>query len=364
MSILAYFVLVFWGLQSLVALLNLLVCPILKTRTKPTNDKLSILIPARNEAQNIGNLLNDLAQEPAFEILVYDDHSEDNSKQIIEEQAINDKRLLLLTGGELPSGWLGKNHACHHLAKSAQGDYLLFLDADVRVSKGFINSILNHSNQHHLALTSVFPQQIMLSNGERAVVPIMNFILLSLLPLFLVRRSKRFAALSAANGQVMLFKTETYRKYMPHKLFKNSKVEDIAIARYLKQQQHKTDCLTGNSSICCRMYHSYNQSIDGFTKNMAAFFGNSLLLAACYWLLNTLGVFLIVFYLTPSCFFLAVLLTVLQTICVSVCSRQSLVHNFLYHYWRIFSFGFIIFRALKYRQSKQYQWKGRYTDLS
>ncbi len=92
-----------------------------------------------------------------------------------------------LSGTTLPEGFTGKNHACHQLSLSARGDYFLFMDADVRVKGALLEEALSWMLKKDLALLSIFPVQKMKSFGEKISVPLMNWILLSLLPLPLIR---------------------------------------------------------------------------------------------------------------------------------------------------------------------------------
>ncbi|MCD8260151.1 MAG: glycosyltransferase, partial [Bacteroides sp.] len=129
----------------------------------PPPRKLSILIPARNEEKNIGNLLHDLGSlyYPHIEIIVYDDESTDRTVEIASSYLPSLPELRIIRGTPPPPGWLGKNYACYQLAKEARGGKLLFLDADVRVDKHFLERVLACSGQYQTALLSIFPQQLM-----------------------------------------------------------------------------------------------------------------------------------------------------------------------------------------------------------
>ncbi|MFA5735365.1 MAG: glycosyltransferase family 2 protein, partial [Proteiniphilum sp.] len=239
----ACIILAFALLQLLVALVNLLFREGLPAREAKgeagakTRQTVSLLIPARDEEANIGNLLGDLTTltDRIQEIIVCDDQSTDNTASIVERYATVDSRIRLIRSEGLPDGWFGKNHACHCLAQEAAGDYLLFLDADVRVGEGVIDRSLQYVQRHRCDLMSVFPTQEMQTLGEKITVPNMQIILLTLLPLPLVRLSG-FPSLSAANGQYMLFRHETYKELEPHGQFRMSRAEDIEIARHLKRQ--------------------------------------------------------------------------------------------------------------------------------
>ena len=99
--------------------------------------QMSILIPARNEEGGIQAAIQcALATENAeVEVVVLDDHSEDNTAAIVSKIAMVDSRVRLEKAPELPPGWCGKQHACHVLSQRARFDYLLFQDADVRLKK-------------------------------------------------------------------------------------------------------------------------------------------------------------------------------------------------------------------------------------
>ena len=192
MTIALYLIFAFTIIELITVVLNLVF--IQKLKTAPFDEKplISILIPARNEEENIGSLLTGLINQTyqSIEIIVYDDCSTDHTTQIVTKLALQNSKIKLINGKELPQGWLGKNHACHQLAEAAQGDYFLFLDADVSLKPDLVASTFFHLKQNNLGLLSVFPIQKMKTMGEWITVPLMHFILLSLLPLILVKKSK------------------------------------------------------------------------------------------------------------------------------------------------------------------------------
>lgn len=320
----------------------------------------SVLIPARNEEHTIGKLLESLGGQryENLEILVYDDLSTDQTAQVVRRYAEKDARIRLLTGKELPEGWLGKNHACHCLAQDAGGDYLLFLDADVFVGQNLIHDTLAQVRHRSLALLSLFPVQIMLSGGEKLVVPIMNWTLLTLLPLFLIRRC-RWTSFSAANGQFMLFDGPIYRKNQWHRVVKAEKVEDIVLVRRIKRRRYKAQTLLSNGGVKCRMYTSYAESVKGFSKNIRQFFGNSRAFIITYVALTTFGpavVFLRFGIVVGGGTFL--LLAVMWWM-VSRMSRQNFFINLLLAIPRHFAFLHILHHSGRAARRSHYEWKGR-----
>jgi len=358
--IFAYITLVFFGIRFLVTLSNILFSPVLKRQKQLGEPMVSVLIPARNEENKIGNILSDLKNQSYsnIEVIVFNDQSTDRTQEIVEPFLNSDKRFHLVKSEGLSEGWLGKTNACHQLAQKANGEYFLFLDADVRVESGLIESALAQMQKHHLKLLSIFPKQEMKTVAEIITVPVMNSILLSLLPMILTRISSR-PSLAAANGQFMLFEKETYQNLQPHERVKKELVEDILIARLYKSNKLKIQCMTGNSTIRCRMYQSFKDATQGFAKNVSEFFGGSHLAAFLYWMIGTFGIFAVLTGL-PLLFTL-ILLTLITGIIlfVSITSKQPFWKNLLFAIPRQLLLGAIVFLSYRNKKQKKTRWKGR-----
>ncbi len=360
MVFIAWFVFFFTMLKLLIALVNLLLISKLPPGNINEKPLVSILIPARNEEKNIGNVLKDILSQDYsnIEVIVFNDCSTDSTAEIVQEFTRHDNRISMINADHLPAGWLGKNWACHTLSRPARGEYFLFLDADVRVGNKLIYNAVSYMVRFNLALVSIFPRQIIKTIGEKITVPVMNFILLSLLPLVLVRKST-FPSLAAANGQFMLFNSIAYKSLYPHERMKNNLVEDIEIARFLKREKFKIACLTGDKTIQCRMYSGLNEAIRGFSKNVSAFFGNSIMLSFLFWFITTFG-FLFVFFALPIPLFLAYIISYISLrIVVSFISEQNTVENLLLIFPQQISLGLFILFAFINKKSKTYHWKGR-----
>lgn len=361
MTYIVLIIFVLTGLQALIALSNYLFRVDYSLFRTQSNAFVSIVIPVRNEEKNIGNLLDDLKKQDyeQLQIIVVNDDSTDKTAEIVRTKSETDGRILLVhSQPDTENGWLGKNRACFEGAKQAAGQYLLFLDADVRISGRAIRSVIGYFQKSNVVFLSIFPKQLLPSCKTAAVIPIMNYILLSFLPLFLVRKSK-FVSLAAANGQFMLFDAEVYRAFEPHQLFRSEKVEDIRIARFMKRKKFKIACLTGNEDISCKMYETYDEAMEGFSKNVIAFFGNSFLLAVSCWLLSFFGIVFIAL-VTPFYFSLIyiALLSLTRTF-IALASKQPVWLNILLHYVQLYNMGILIFTSLIHTINKSYQWKGR-----
>ncbi|HON19016.1 MAG TPA: glycosyltransferase family A protein, partial [Salinivirgaceae bacterium] len=264
----------------------------------------------------------------------------------------------LIRGKPLPEGWLGKNHACFQLADHASGDVFLFLDADVIITDpAFIQRAATFLKKHHLGLISVFPIQQLNSLGEQITVPIMNYILLSLLPLVFVRYSP-FSSHSAANGQFMMFDANVYRMIKPHQRFKDNPVEDIATARFLKRQKIKIACITSESAIQCRMYDSYHNALSGFSKNIFMFFGNVKIFAFLFWLLSFIGPVIMLFTSTVPTLILYFGLILSSLLLYANTSKQNLFVAVILYPMQLIFMLHVMIKAL-ISKNKQ-QWKGRF----
>ena len=356
-----YFLIALLIVRLFVAIVNFLSFAYLPRATSLTSTPpVSILIPVRNEEESIGTLLEQLStfEYRLLEIIVYDDHSTDKTESIVTEWATLRPNIKLLNGDILPQGWLGKNHACHQLAQAATGNILLFLDADVNVKNDLIQRSISHFQKYRLHLLSIFPKQIVTSFGEKVSVPLMNWILLSLLPLTLIRKSNN-KVFSAANGQFMMFKADTYKAIWPHEKCKSHKVEDIAIMRLFKHKGLVSDTRLGDNDISCRMYVGLDDAIAGFTKNIFEFFGNSVLATILFWVLTSIAPFVVYHNLGVWWLITYIAGIVSIRIFVSLASKQSVVQNLLLAFPQHIVFLIIIIKRLINKKQKKLIWKGR-----
>ncbi|MGC9150847.1 MAG: glycosyltransferase [Microbacter sp.] len=346
-------------LQLLNALLNVVFRQNIGKSASLHGELISILIPARNEEANIGKLLESLhaIKNDRIEVLVYDDHSTDRTASIVQSMSAKDDRIRLVQPVALPQGWLGKNHACFMLAQHAKGSFLLFVDADVQLFGTIVEDSVEYMKKKKLGLMSVFPKQIQLTLGEKLTVPLMNYILLTLLPLIFVRISP-FKSHAAANGQFMLFEAGWYKKIQPHSQVKSSAVEDILIARLYKQHHIPVACITGEKSIQCRMYASYRDAFNGFSKNILMFFGNMPIVAFLFGFLAAFGfVPLLLMHSALLWWYLIVVLCV--QILYSWACRQPVSTALFYFPVHLFFLFQVLINALRMKRKKNYTWKGR-----
>jgi chlorobactene glucosyltransferase len=369
-------------LFALIAILNAFTFPRLRSKnisqSPMTNhpSRITVLIPMRNESAIIADTVRSLlAQDyPDLEILLLDDHSTDNSTEIARAAADGDPRLRILPGAPLPPGWTGKVWACHQLAEQAQGDYLLFTDADVRWRPGALSALMAEAQRTNADLLTVWPTQMTQTWGERLVVPLMAFTILAYLPVLAVHHLP-WPVFSAAMGQCLLFRRESYRQIGGHAAIKNHILDDMAFAYAIKRSRLRLRAADANGLIQTRMYQNWPQVRDGFAKNILAGHANSVLFLlfsmVFHWWLFVLPWFLLLSQVALSVFsiphpfqnlsslpFLAVLLGVITRALTAATSRQR-IHDSLLMPVSVFLMTLITFRALQWRFTGGPQWKGR-----
>ncbi len=144
-----------------------------------------------------------------------------------------------------------------------------------------------------------------------------------------------------------------------HERVKSSQVEDISISRLVKRQKLRMATLLGSNDITCRMYGSYSQAINGFTKNVMAFFGNSLFAMIFFVLIGTIGPFLIVFSLPSHLTFLYFFWLLSARVLIAIISKQSVLFNVLLWPLQHFAFLHLVYKAIAFKIQKRLTWKGR-----
>jgi hypothetical protein len=236
-------------------------------------ERVSVLVPARNEAVRIPGLLASLRMQDVAEIIVLDDGSSDGTSEVVRMS--NDSRVRAMPGRALPAGWVGKPHACAQLAAAADpaSDTLVFLDADVRLVPGAVAGAVADLRSRQVDLLSVWPRQEARSPAERLVQPLQLWAVLTFLPLRLAERSSR-PSLAAANGQFLTVRRQAYEASGGHAARPDAVLDDIELARSLKRSGFRTAVVSGRDVATCRMYESWAEVRDGYAKSLWAAFGS------------------------------------------------------------------------------------------
>lgn len=235
-------------------------------------ERVSILLPARNEADRIAPTLRSLlAQEglPDMEVLVLDDGSTDGTGDVVRQVVGSDPRVKVIDGPDdlPPTGWLGKSWACHRLAQEATGDVLVFIDADVQLSARAIASTVHHMRGGGLDLLSPYPRQIAISAAERVTQPLVVWSWVTALPIRITERS-HYPSMAAAVGQFLVVDARAYRISGGHAAIAGLILEDVGVLRALKRAGFRGAPADGSGVAACRMYTSWPEIYDGYTKSV------------------------------------------------------------------------------------------------
>ena len=240
--------------------------------------KVTILVPARNEERNIAGCIHSLlAQDyPSFEVLALDDQSSDLTLSILEQIASMQPRLKVLIGSTPPQGRSGKNWACVQLAQQAHGDLLFFTDADTLHQPQMLRASVTAMIGEQADLLTGFPRQEVHTWGERLLVPFFSWACFCFNPIGLAYML-RLPALSIAVGQMMLFRREAYQEIGGHESIDSVIIDDLILARRIKEAGLRWRVMKINDLISCRMYRGSHAAFNGFAKNFFAAFDFGLL---------------------------------------------------------------------------------------
>ncbi|SEN45418.1 Glycosyltransferase, catalytic subunit of cellulose synthase and poly-beta-1,6-N-acetylglucosamine synthase [Amphibacillus marinus] len=366
MELIALGLFIILSCQLIFVSINLAYYPKLKLVKTPTKSsvKLSVLIPVRDEASNIQACLTSIVQQSLLpdEIIVLNDHSTDQTEHLVREMIKNYPLIKYKEGKPLPDGWLGKSFACHQLAREANGDWFLFLDADVRLESGALNTLAPYLSKQGSGIVSGFPRQIVRTWFERLVVPMMMFVILAHLPVWLVQRSPK-PVFAAAHGGFIAISKGSYQKVGGHQAIRDTIVDDMALFKLIKCNQEPATLLKIDTLAFMRMYHDAKSVWSGYQKNI--FVGVNeryplIIIVLVYYLILYLGPFLLL--IAGIDWIFAVLLIGLGILTKALADYSNGVNPF-YSLFMPVSVLCVIFIAYSSVLTKKrgigYQWKGR-----
>ena len=328
-----------------------------KGQAKEINGAVSILIPMRNEAENVEGVLTSVAASlliPEREILVLDDHSEDATAALLQ----GFPGTTTYAGIDLPEGWLGKNFACHQLVTHSKGEYLVFVDADVRVSDSAIAAAISYMDSLGWDFISPYPRQLAETFFERLIQPLLQWSWLSSVPLRFAERAK-FPSMIIANGQFMIVKRQPYIAAGGHKAIRHEVLDDLELARLLVKSGFKGGVADASGVAACRMYTTQTELFDGYTKSLWRAFGSPLgafVMSIFLFLTGVLPLLLaLAGYRTA---WLGYFIVVLSRY-VSALRTRSTPSTALLHPLAILTLLYLIIKSWYQKSTGQLMWRGR-----
>ena len=234
----------------------------------------SAIVPARNEEAVIAACIQSLAQQPdILEVLVVDDQSMDRTVAIVQQTVLENAKIRLLQTQALPPGWVGKNYAVSLGAQHAQGEWLLFTDADALHAPDSAAKALAIAEHENAVLVSFSPEQVMETWYEKALIPYIY-----------CRLSSRFSyddvnnpnsKTAAANGQFLMIRRDVYESIGGHANVASEVLEDVALAKRAKNSGYRIWFGSGQGIVRTRMYRSFAAMWEGWKKNLYPLMGGN-----------------------------------------------------------------------------------------
>jgi chlorobactene glucosyltransferase len=384
--VMALAIIAFQLIITAILIRNLIAFRALPDRSIPADGltlRVSILIPARNEEGVIERVVRSATMQsyPHLEVIVLDDRSDDRTPEILTSLKSEFPEILWVHEGvERPAGWLGKPWACHQLSQQATGDILLFVDADTILESTLCERIvsefmMNDSN----GMVTVWPKQITISRLEKTIIPMIYYTLLGFLFSEYTRRDPRWMPkfmasrfrpmFAAACGQCIAISRGVYDAIGGHECVKSDVVEDVGLARAIRNLNMPVRMYHGVGSIACRMYSEDEQISNGFRKNFLAGFDNNVLIflfsAVMHLLVFVLPYVMVLITVLSSQFFdslvwvIAVFLPILQRILLARLMQwpiwTAFTHVFGVLWFQLLGITVITDKLLK----RSVEWKGR-----
>jgi glycosyltransferase involved in cell wall biosynthesis len=244
--------------------------------------ELTVIVPARNEEPCLAACLRSLVSQSEvifalgrdWELIVVDDHSTDHTAEI----ARGIDGVTVIEAGKLEPGWTGKTNAVWTAARRARGRWLLFTDADTIHEPGDLRRAIHEATRHKVGMLSYSPRQIVKGLAQRSLMPLVFCELALAYPP--ARVSDPSARIAAANGQFLLVEREAYRRLGGHASVADKVLEDVELAFLAKRRKVGLRFRYAEDALTTRMYRSTAAMVEGWTKNLALLFDNTLMLAA------------------------------------------------------------------------------------
>jgi len=258
------------GLALALTLLNALTIKVVKNNSATITKTVSILIPMRNEEQNVIECINSVSAQEGlknFEIIVLDDHSEDQTADLLSKFM----NISKLNGTNLPDDWLGKLWACQQLADASTGEYLVYIDADVRLSRNAVASAISKMGKWDFI--SPYPKQIAIGFVQRLFQPLLQWSWLASVPLF-ISQKLGIKSMAVANGQFLIIKRDAYFKSGGHQSIKSEVIDDIMLARQLLASGYSGGVAEASQVASCHMYKTAVELVNGYRKSLWKAFGS------------------------------------------------------------------------------------------
>lgn len=236
----------------------------------PAPPLVSVIVPARNEAQNIERCARSIlaSKWPSLELIVVDDRSEDGTGDLIRVLAARDPRLRVVSGAPVPEGWFGKQWACAQGARESTGSTLIFTDADTVHAPDLVPRTMHAMRARALDFFTVAGFQELGSFWERVVQPQLFYMIAARYGgAGEVNRARRSRD-KIANGQYLCFTRAAYERAGGHESVRTKAAEDLSLAQRVHELGLTGEIALAPDQLSTRMYTSLSEVVNGWTKNI------------------------------------------------------------------------------------------------
>jgi len=243
-------------------------------RTSDLTQTVGVIVPMRNEAENVEGLVATLAaQEGSLHFYLLDDNSEDQTFELLQRFSKGDSRFTVIKGAVLSDKWIGKTWALQQLFDSSSEEILVSIDADVRLSNDAVNKAVTALNSARLDFVSPYPRQIAQSFAERLIQPLLQWSWLTTVPLRYAESSGQ-QSMAVANGQFFVVRRSALSSIGGYQSVKHAVIDDVFLARELVKNGSAGIVINGSDIAQTRMYGSWSEIKAGYGKSLNQAFGS------------------------------------------------------------------------------------------
>jgi cellulose synthase/poly-beta-1,6-N-acetylglucosamine synthase-like glycosyltransferase len=349
----------------LLVLITFLICVVnFVTIRKPENDdaineSVTVIVPMRNEAENVVDCITALKQQQGIDhlnIIVVNDSSTDSTLELIHQSISGDSRFSVIDSPELRAGWLGKVSALQAGYAAANSEFIVTIDADVRLKPKALMRAVNQLKDLSLDFVSPYPQQVAGTFSEKLIQPLLHWSWMSTVILRLVEKFP-VRSTAIANGQFFVVRKESLDIVDGFASVSQKILDDIEIARTLIASGFRGVVTEGSAIAKTRMYSSFTELRNGYSKSLWKAFGGPIGSVIAVIFIFAVGIFPLLLALNGYVVgIVTYLLSVLTRELSALRSRSNPIYAFLHP----LSSALLIYLIL-YSWSKRgkVQWKGR-----
>jgi cellulose synthase/poly-beta-1,6-N-acetylglucosamine synthase-like glycosyltransferase len=326
-------------------------------RTSELIETIGVLVPMRNEAENVEGLVATLAaQEGSFHFYLLDDNSEDQTFELLQRFTQADSRFTVIKGAALNEKWIGKTWALQQLYEASKEEVLISIDADVRLSNDALNKAVTTLHDSTLDFVSPYPRQIAQSFAERLIQPLLQWSWLTTVPLRYAESSGQ-QSMAVANGQFFVVRRTALAAIGGYESVKHAVIDDVFLARQLVKNGSSGTVINGSDIAQTRMYASWEEIKAGYGKSLNQAFG------------TIVGAIFVVAFLIATCVVPLILgilgnpygwlgfAAIVGTRVLSAIKSRGRVLDSVLHPISVLALVYLI--AYSYLRRGSIQWKGR-----